>query len=283
MANILVLPNEILITILEYLGFIDLQSLIISQLISRRLHELVPIVISNIQKYVIDYIKDADEELRIHPLLRAKFKPLFNSAECFTEAEKRQFAILSLHGDYTLPFRRLPWAHSKNDRDAFLRADATWHNISLTFDQPPITHLDVVKTYSTCGNGLVDYYQVELPPSGLTMGIFYELLLCEDATYGFETVGWELLLGLKLRSYDVLFEYEGFIPDDPELVISGQEARQAAVLYVMGKNNPNSIEYGANVNVNDWILNAGGQSKARLLPWQGPNPNIVWTMYNDLF
>ncbi|KAH9985307.1 hypothetical protein F4779DRAFT_318429 [Xylariaceae sp. FL0662B] len=281
MANILDLPNEILIAILEHLAIVDLQTLVLSQFTDRRLHELGQDVISNIQRNMNDDIKVVNEQPSIHPLLRAKFKPLFNSADCFTEDEKRQYAFLSLNGDYVLPFCRLPWARSESDRSAFIRPDASWRNISLTFGQPPITHLDIVKSYSTSRGDSVDYYEVELPSSGLTMGIFYDLLLDEDATYGNETGSWELLLGLKLRSYDVLFEYECFIPTDQELVVSGREARQAAVLYVRGNNECDST--GPGVDGNDWILSTSDRSKPRLLPWQGPKPNLVYTMYPDFF
>ncbi|KAI1417054.1 hypothetical protein F5Y13DRAFT_153626 [Hypoxylon sp. FL1857] len=276
MANLLNLPNEILIAILEILATVDLQSLIASQLTNRRLHALVQDAINKVQNLTSFNCDDGAVETRIHPLWRTNFKALFNTVDCFTMEEKRRMAYLSLNGDFTLPFRRLPWAKSGNKRKAYLRPEASWRDISLTFGRAPITHLDVVKSYSAPEGDSVDYYQVELPPSGMTMGLFYDVLLSQKATYRRETGSWELIVGRRLRSYDLLSEYECFIPDDRELVDWGEEARQAAVLYVRGgpvSRNATSDED----EDDDWI--GSSQNKQRLLPWQGPIQNFIFTGY----
>lgn len=168
--------------------------------------------------------------------------------------------FLSLNGDAARPFRRLPWAGcgsggSTASRDAYLRPGASWRGLSVTFAHgPPVTRLEVVKSYSSeelneDGRDHVEHLLVDLsaPASSgggsgfLTMGLLYDLLLCggavgdgSAATFGRETGAWDLLLGRRLRSYDLLVEYECFIPDDDELVDSGPEAEGSAILYVRG-------------------------------------------------
>ncbi|KAI1658332.1 hypothetical protein F4813DRAFT_356489 [Daldinia decipiens] len=277
MAILLNLPNEILISILDALADVDLQSLIILQLMNRRLYTLAKDILYNVK--TISSTDDAsdDEGTRIHPLWRTKFKGLFDTSDCFTDEEKARMAFLTLNGDYTLPFRRLPWAQTESERDAYRRPGASWHEISLTFGRAPITHLDVVKSYSAPEGDAVDYYQVDLPPSGMTMGLFYDVLLCDKATYGYETGSWELIVGRRLHSFDVLFEYECFIPDDRDLVDIGKEARQAAVLYVRG--GPVSRKFTPETVEDSWVVNSN--VKRRLLPWQGPIQNFIFTGYFD--
>ncbi|KAI1209362.1 uncharacterized protein F4807DRAFT_91448 [Annulohypoxylon truncatum] len=277
MVCFLDLPNEVLIAILEPLATADLQSLILLQLTNRRLHALVRDVIYNIQNVSAASHSTHFEETQIHPFLKAKFKGLFNTADCFTAAEKGRLAYLSLNGDYILPFRRLPWAQRQDKRQVYFRPEASWRDLNLTFGQAPITHLDIVKSYSAPEGDSVDYYQLEMPPSGMTMGLFYDVLLCDTGTYRRETGSWELIVGKRLRSYDVLSEYECFIPDDRELVDYGKEARQAAVLYVRG--GPVSRNITSEAEENEWI--SSSQNKQRLLPWQGPIQNFIFTGYYD--
>lgn len=170
--------------------------------------------------------------------------------------------FLSLNGGVTRPFRRLPWAapapRCENGnycstvlvRDAYLRPGASWRDLSVTFAcGPPITRLEIVKSYSSedlneDGRDHVQHLLVDLSNSGggfLTMGLLYDLLLCggavgddSAATFGCETGAWDLLLGRRLRSYDLLVEYECFIPDDEELVDFGPEAEGSAILCVRG-------------------------------------------------
>ncbi|KAI0900041.1 hypothetical protein F4806DRAFT_454850 [Annulohypoxylon nitens] len=277
MTCLLYLPNEVLITILELVAATDLQSLILLQLTNRRLNALVQDVIRNTQNFSTPSFRNPFQETQIHPFIKTKFKGLFNTADCFTSEEKARVAYLTLNGDFTLPFRRLPWAQDETKSKAYLRPEASWRNISLTFGRAPITHLDIIKSYSAMEGDSVDYYQLELPPSGLTMGLFYDVLLCDTATYRRETGSWGLLVEKRLRSYDVLSEYECFIPDDRDLVDYGEEARQAAVLYVRG--GPVSRNIASETDEDYWI--ASSQNKQRLLPWQGPTQNFIFTGYYD--
>ncbi|KAI0111702.1 hypothetical protein F4814DRAFT_423328 [Daldinia grandis] len=277
MTVLLNLPNEILISILDALADVDLQSLIIVQLMNRRLYALVEDILYNVKTISNTNDASGDEGTRIHPLWRRKFKGLFNTSDCFTDEEKTRMAFLTLNGDYTLPFRRISWAQTESERDAYRRPGASWREISLTFGRAPITHLDVVKTYSAPEGDAVDYYQVDLPPSGMTMGLFYDVLLCDEATYGYETGSWELIVGRGLHSFDVLFEYQCFIPDDRDLVDIGKEARQAAVLYVRG--GLVSRKFKPEPEEDSWIVNS--HMERRLLPWQGPIQNFTMTGYFD--
>lgn len=195
----------------------------------------------------------------VNPALARDFAPLFSSAACFTPAERgRSPWFLSLNGDVARPFRRLPWAAPRRcgdgdgsaaPRDAYLRPGASWRDLSVTFARgPPITRLEVVKSYSSedlneDGRDHVQHLLVDLSASGgfLTMGLLYDLLLCggavgddSAATFDGETGAWDLLPGRRLRSYDLLVEYECFIPEDDELVDSGPEAEGSAILYVRG-------------------------------------------------
>ncbi|KAI2621164.1 hypothetical protein GGR54DRAFT_600445 [Hypoxylon sp. NC1633] len=273
MAYLPSLPNEMLIAILEALATVDLQTLITAQLTSRRFYMLVQDVM-----YTIQHRNATDcENVQINPLWMTKFKGLFNTADCFTTAEKTRKAFLSLNGDHMLPFRRLPWTQLQDKRAAYLQPRASWRDISLTFSGPPITHLDVVKSYSSPEGDSVEYYQLDLEPSGMTMGIFYDVLLCDKATYGRKTGSWELILGRRLRSYDVLSEYECFIPDDRDLVDWSDEARQAAVLYVRGGAVSHNLAFATEDD--GWIVSS--QTKDRLLPWQGPIQNFIFSGYYD--
>ncbi|KAI1764295.1 hypothetical protein GGR53DRAFT_329057 [Hypoxylon sp. FL1150] len=280
MTDLSNLPNEILIAILVILATDDLQSLIASQRASRRFHALIQDIIYDIENKSAIRHDDDSEEMQIHPLWRTKFKGLFNTVDSFTASEKKKLAYLTLNGDYTLPFRRLPWAKSPYKRFAHMRPEASWRGISLTFGGVPITHLDVVKSYSAPEGDSVDYYQVDLDSSGLTMGLFFDILLSDKATYGFETGSWELILGRRLRSYDVLSEYECFISDDRDLVDFGKEARQAAVLYVRG----GPVNGGFVPDLPDlpdaWVASTM-TVRQRLLPWQGPIQNFIFTGYYD--
>ncbi|KAK7697884.1 hypothetical protein SLS64_013137, partial [Diaporthe eres] len=194
----------------------------------------------------------------VSPVLARAFAPLLSSAACFNPAERASMRwFLSLNGDVARPFRRLPWAAAgggsdevrKALRDACLRPGASWRGLSVTFARgPPVTRLEVVKSYSSedlneDGRDHVQHLLVDLSASGgfLTMGLLYDLLLCgggvgdgSAATFGGETGAWDLLLGRRLRSYDLLVEYECFIPDDEELVDSGPGAEGSAILYVRG-------------------------------------------------
>lgn len=275
MAGLHDLPTETFILILDWLGIIDLQSLMLSQRTSRQFQSMVQDALSSsTENNGCKRRSQWADQPQIHPLWKCKFKGLFNSADCLTEKERRWMVYLTLDGDHTPPFRQLPWAQDETKRLSYLRPEASWRALSVTLGHAPsITHLDLVKTYSASDGtrDTVDYCQVDVPSSGLTMGMFYDLLLSEGVTYGGNTGCWELLLGKRLRSYDVLLEYECFIADDEELVEVGEPSRPAAILYVSGGS-------GCNVNLERevWIPRPIGKDPLTLFPWQGPKPYFVF-------
>ncbi|KAI0194891.1 hypothetical protein EV127DRAFT_383311 [Xylaria flabelliformis] len=210
MALLQDLPNEILILILKFLGAIDLQSTLLAQRVSRRFQGVIQDVIlysaSNSRVNSCSESSTGISWVDINPLLQAKFRGLFDSADCFTEAERARYWALTLDGDSTLPFKRLPWAADSPlaSRDAFLRSEASWRRLSPTFGTaPPIRHLDVVKSFEGDYGSPVAYFQVDIPHPGLSMGLLYDILLCEEALYGPDTGSWQLLVGKYMKSFDV--------------------------------------------------------------------------------
>jgi hypothetical protein len=326
------LPTETLLLILQFLSGIDLQTLLLAQRVSRKFREVIHDVISyegrrltncyNGAYEIFSSSKDENssggdgcrQKAVINPFLQKRFKGLFSSADCFTKDERARYWVLTLDGDYTLPFRRLPWVsdpapdmdpgiittstinESKNMRDsraaAFLRPDASWRTLSPTFGSSSpfsscesprssniIRRLDVVKDFDTETGCPVSYSQVALPPSGLTMEMLYDVLLCEEATYGRETGSWELLVGKALKSFDVLYRWGCFIIDEPGESSLVAEVLDAAILYVRGgegcsggitRHHDNVAATGLDGDKKVWTPRKIGAERPEFLPWQGP-------------
>ncbi|KAI0134072.1 hypothetical protein BJ170DRAFT_591064 [Xylariales sp. AK1849] len=224
MAVLLDLPTETLVSIVEFLLRVDLRALVTSQRTNRRFREVIHDVLFRPKAASIRSSVTDEGPLELHPLWQADFRGLFRSTDCFAAEERQKSVYLTLDGDHVLPFRRLPWTQTDDSREAHLRPEASWRGLSLTAGQPPITHLGVVKSYSGEDEDFVEYSQVDLPPTGLTMGMFYDILLCDEGNYGHETGSWDLVLGRRLRSYDILREYGCFIQGDTDLVDDGPEA-----------------------------------------------------------
>ncbi|KAI1337535.1 hypothetical protein F5Y15DRAFT_390669 [Xylariaceae sp. FL0016] len=98
------LPSELLVHILHLLAAQDLTTVLIAQRTSRRIHALIQDIISTLNKTS----QNANWPLQVHPLLTGAFYPLFHSAAAFSPAERCSRRFLTLDGDFTLPFRRLP-------------------------------------------------------------------------------------------------------------------------------------------------------------------------------
>jgi hypothetical protein len=275
------LPTETLILVLRFLGIIDLQSLILAQRVSRRLRGVIQdAVLHNApapqaREHSKTTRGEIEIEIEINPFLQTRFKGLFNSADCFTAAERARYWVLTLDGDATLPFRRLPWAGDSDParRDAFLRAEATWRELSPTFasSSPLVRSLDVVKSFESETGSPVAYFQVELPPSGLSVGFLYDVLLCEDALYGSDTGSWELLVGKSLKSFDVLYRWGCFIIDEPGESQLVSETADAAILYVRGGEGCSETI----LDDREWKPRFLDNRRPKFLPWQGPliNPD----------
>lgn len=257
------LPPELLFPILVHLSIIHLPTFLNCQatcttfrLLAQDVLSRPPVPTSTLPA-AISADEDADRRTgprpscSPNPLLARNFSPLFSSSNCFTQAERQSVRwFLTLNGDVARPFRRLPWARDAAARERYLlRPGASWRGLGVTFGAgPPVTRLDIVKNYSSedlneDGRDHVQHLQVDMPAACgfLTMGLLYDLLLCggavgdeRAATFGGETGSWELMLGARLRSHDLLLEYECFVKDDEDLVDRGPDAAQSAILLVRG-------------------------------------------------
>ncbi|TRX89395.1 hypothetical protein FHL15_009693 [Xylaria flabelliformis] len=274
MALLQDLPNETLILILSFLGAIDLQSTLLAQRVSRRFQGVIQDAVlysaSNSRVNSCSESATGYSGLDLNPLLQAKFRGLFHSVECFTAAERARYWALTLDGDVTLPFRRLPWAADSSlaYRDAFLRSEASWRRLSPTFGTaPPIRHLDVVKSLEDNIDDPVAYFQVDIPHPGLSMGLLYDILLCEEALYGPDTGSWQLLTGKRLKSFDVLYRWGCFIDDSRgESQLVGEKP-DAAILFVSGS------EWCSHkaIDRHEWTpQRLTKNSRPKFLSWQGP-------------
>lgn len=286
------LPTEVILVILDFLASTDLRALLRIQATSKKLRLLAHGVLLGptcTSEYGADHNATVPPNTRVQPLFRRYFGPLFRSADCFTSSERARTFFLTLDGSHTRPFKRLPWAQTITTRRPFLWPGASWRAIGVTFGGgSPITHLDIVKTYSSDefneqGRDHVQYLQVDLSAPGhtghVTMGLLYDLLLCggpagdtSAATFGSETGGWQLLVGKRLRSYDVLHDFECFIATDEELVDSSSgAAARSAILYVQGGTVDGRGEERLG-GADDWEPRVLGR-RPKLLPWQGPEPD----------
>ncbi|KAH8204679.1 hypothetical protein TruAng_001154 [Truncatella angustata] len=239
MAGLSDVPTEILNAILEYLFLRDLQTLITSQRTGKRFRAVVQDILTR-QRSSSPCIGTSDSELPCahdpwDRLLWQRFRPLFAATQCFTPEERGRIIYLTIAGDSTLPFKRLPWAQDERSRGPYLRPEASWRGLSVARPgREPITHLEIIRGYQSDDDDTVEYLHVELPGGVLTMGALYDVLLSEQVHFGDETGDWELLLGKRLRDHDLMQEYECFIQEDSDLVDSGPDARQCAILYVQG-------------------------------------------------
>lgn len=283
------LPNELLSLVLEWLARADLRTLLRCRQASKRFRLLVADCLFGPTKEKI-----VRSNGQVQPLLMAHFQFLFRSGDCFTPTERAEMFYLTLEGDCTRPFKRLPWAQDPKKRQAFLRPRASWRDLGVSFGcGMPVTQLEIVKTYSSEefneeGRDHVQYMQVDLEVSSttghLTMGLLYDLLLCHGAvgcadaiTFGTQETGsWELFLGKRLRSADTLFEYECFIASDEVLVDSSIAAGSSAILFVQGgSTDASDDDRGGNDGyVDEWEPTLLGP-RPSLLPWQGPKNRII--------
>ncbi|KAI1364256.1 hypothetical protein F5Y08DRAFT_307526 [Xylaria arbuscula] len=274
MAVLQDLPTETWILIIRFLGAFDLQTTILSQRVSRKFRDIIQDVVFH-RSFSTMAPVDAESpsiaacsKVKTNPLLRDKFNGLFDSADCFTVAERARYWVLTLDGDATMPFRRLPWATTVLSRDIFLRPEASWRGLSPTFGVAPRTRrLDVVKTFESDAGSPVSYSQVEIPESGLSMGLLYDILLCEETLYGPDTGSWQLLVGKSLKSFDVLYRWGCFIIDEPGESQLVSETPDAAILFVRGGEGCSETVLGRD----EWAPQRLVKNvKPKFLPWQGP-------------
>jgi hypothetical protein len=92
----------------------------------------------------------------------------------------------------------------------------------------------VVKEFERRGGTTYDYLRVEIPPHGLKMGIYYDLLLSNECHYGDNTIDWEIILGKRLDG-DMTMNYSRVTwRRHDEFMRLFIEAPQSAVLVVRG-------------------------------------------------
>ncbi|KAI0517249.1 hypothetical protein F5B22DRAFT_603856 [Xylaria bambusicola] len=267
MAVLQDLPTETLILILRFLGAIDLQATILAQRVSKRFRDIIQDAVLRSASPIATQLYPGNpwSQEEINPLLQAKFKGLFDSVYSSTEVERYRYRVLALDRDATLLFWRVLWAAGVS-REAYLRPEASWRGLSPTFGVAPrIRHLDIVKHFLREEGPPVSYLQVELPESGLSMGLLHDILLCEETLYGHDMRSWQLLVGQSLKSFDVLYRWGCFIIElyEPELVT---ETADGALLFVRGGYRSKETQLGRNERVSRRLMNA----KPKFLPWQGP-------------
>ncbi|KAK5636578.1 hypothetical protein RRF57_012290 [Xylaria bambusicola] len=282
MADLQDLPAETLILILRLLGAMDLQTTILAQRVSRRFRDVIQDAVprSPSPGATQYYSENARSKGEINPFLQDKFNGLFNSADCFTEAECRRYRVLTLDGDATLPFPRLPWVVGAS-RDVFLRPEASWRGLSPTFGVAPHTrYLDIVKNCENEFDSPVFYFQVELPESGLSMGLLYDILVCEETLYAHWTGSWQLLVGKSLKRFDVLYRWGCFIINEPGESQLVSETADGAILLVRGGPPSRLPQLGRDAWVPERLMK---NAKPKFFPWRGPcvdEEETVW--YLDL-
>ncbi len=216
MESILRLPNETLSCVFRFLGIVDLRSLVRAQRACRRFHAIIQGILSHPQ--ITTYPPE------LNAMINRKFSWLFHSTHCLSRTEYKK--TIGRLPDPELPFRRLPWAR-KPVRDRYLRQEASWRSLSVTWGSLPVTQVEVIKDFVYRTGMYLDYRRVEVPPCGLTMGFYFDLLLSKESMYGDLTKGWELMLGKRLGSNEAVEgrrfsskdEVKGLLVDDAQSAV----------------------------------------------------------------
>ncbi|KAI1382404.1 hypothetical protein F4677DRAFT_25197 [Hypoxylon crocopeplum] len=248
--QMLALPPEVLSQVLEILGDLDLASLVVVQRVCKSFKAIGERILLQ-QPSGSRHGADA-----INPVFLSKFATLFHAVKDFYDGQKA-------------PFRQLPWAaaHSVTGHvseklaydkryarhggvftyipesamhdSPYLRPEASWRRLSVTWGTgPKITAVDVVKVLSARGGTSMVYEQLDVPPaSGLTMGLFYDLLASGRGTTSYHSRGWQLLPGKRLTSYDDWLRIKDAHPSTQrtlDLLVEDDDSRTSAVLFVTG-------------------------------------------------
>ncbi|KAI2473594.1 hypothetical protein F4781DRAFT_379553 [Annulohypoxylon bovei var. microspora] len=177
----------------------------------------------------------------------------------------------------------------------YLRPDASWRRLSMTWGvNPGIRRLDVVKTLTVYGGTSMTYKQLEIPPHPpsdgdgggggeagegvLTMGLFYDLMASGEGGLGRSTMGWRLLPGRRLSSYDgwLGLKARSQYPSGDAVMSLFVDDPASAVLYVTGHRgctmNFMMCKKGKDEDEGEkiWEPHAIGGIPVVLRPWQGP-------------
>lgn len=262
------LPPETLTEILEALAAIDLLTLLTSQAVCRRFHT----TIQSILLFPSANANSDPAQLAIHPTLESRFYTLFNSDRCLNDPEGRN-GIPDLGYDVLRPFQKLPWAQIASKRALYLRPEASWRHLRLTKGRHIITKLDLCKVLTAQRGTSMKYFQVDLPPSGLTMGVLYDLLLSPQATMYRATRRWRLLLGKHISSYDKwnLVAAKKRYPSERQLMTvfsDDQDRPHSAVILVQGLQTCTDSGISRPREEGTWYPETTGEIPD-CFPWQG--------------
>ncbi|CAJ2504059.1 Uu.00g114530.m01.CDS01 [Anthostomella pinea] len=262
MTRLLDLPPETLINTLKFLAEVDFSCLIRAQLTCQAFQSII--------RNIVFGRGAASGSPSVHSLLRSKFRGLFDSKDW-------KGLTSPYDGDPRTRFRQLPWAATDSTRAPWLRPDASWRQLSVTALRLPITHLDLLKASSSWGRTSLHYAQVELPPQGLTMGLFYDLLL-SGASCGGDISSWQLVLGKKLESYDEWQRMNNrglYGPSDNQLrslFVEDGSSKQSAIFFTSSSSGcvlPSWSLEELEAQAQLWQPRIIGDHPPKCLPWQG--------------
>jgi hypothetical protein len=150
---------ELLETILSYLAPINLLQ---AQLISHLFHSTITSSPKLQQLLFFRPAHHLPETWTLNPLLRKHFLPWFVISSSRT-SNQRDLSTLQL----------LEWISSDSQRDAFLRADASWRN--MVFMQPAPTSLHLVRWTHAMRADYEDKATIPVPGGKVTMGLVYDV------------------------------------------------------------------------------------------------------------
>ncbi|KAI8961406.1 hypothetical protein F5Y11DRAFT_228928 [Daldinia sp. FL1419] len=289
------LPPESLSVVLEFLAEEDLISLILAQRVCKRFQATIDRILFQLP---LRKARKGTGHIGVCPLLLNEFGQLFIHG-------KREFS--SDEGWNTgIPFRRLPWAIKRQVEGAtvraaamidspYLRPEASWRRISVTFGNGPgVRTVDVVKVLTVYGGTSMEYKQLDIPsPSAgvsevdssnaedgeegiLTMGLLYDLLASGEGHMGYVTTGWQFLPGSRLGSYNEWqkLRIKSRYPDVKRIKELFVKDDSSAVLFVTGHR---GCTTGARMRKKEiyeedrvWEPVPLGGIPIKMRPWQSP-------------
>lgn len=222
MSSILDIPPELLNSIFEYLGTADLVSLLKSQRVCRRFQSA--------SRHALHYLAThptATEAVLSNAVIQKRFSWILNYTPKGTGA---------YYGDCPeSAFRKLPWAMNPVTRAQYLRPEASWRSLSVTWGSLPVKQLEIINLGRGYRRANLDYFYIDVPVSGLTLGAYYDLLLSNNNHYVSDLARWRLMIGVRLSAYDALRELNTgrYISRDQVIgiLVADAQASQAAVLF----------------------------------------------------
>lgn len=185
MVCLIGLPVELLLPILDILCALDLRSLLRCQATCSLFHLLISKYLGGKgpTQFIFRGSKFHDRQPGaswLHELNQRVYPELLDHFALLLQCTRHPTMSESSDGHQLhLPFRLLDWAKDETRRRAFLRPEASWRRIGVTFGctATRITHVDIVKSFRShqwSENGQLDrrshsqYLQLELPSSDVS-------------------------------------------------------------------------------------------------------------------